>query len=240
MISAGVSKNILLVDDSLFFRTKLSSILIEAGHRVSLANDGREAIKKIELNPDYIDLLILDLQMPHIDGFGVLEWMKKNGHSDRFPVLVITSIHEIGQVVGRLKSLGVSDPMRKDCPPEQVIHRTNRILFPKNDEARVEKRVPLSIPVHYTLRDKSHLGFMLNVSTTGLSLRTRTHLLPDSVLGLKFSLPDSSKVFDLKGVVKWFNPSNTTSHHGGAGIHFTSISDEDREELMSFIMMENK
>jgi CheY-like chemotaxis protein len=43
------SKNILLADDSVFFRTKLSDILIEAGHKISFASDGREVINKVQL-----------------------------------------------------------------------------------------------------------------------------------------------------------------------------------------------
>ena len=79
------SKNILLADDSVFFRTKLSAILTEAGHRVRFASDGREVIKEIQIDSKGIDLLVLDLQMPEVDGFGVLEWINNNGFKGKFP-----------------------------------------------------------------------------------------------------------------------------------------------------------
>ncbi len=65
------SKNIMVADDSLFFRTKLSDILVEAGHRVRFAKDGREVISELKIDPGGVDLLMLDLQLPEIDGFGV-------------------------------------------------------------------------------------------------------------------------------------------------------------------------
>src|SRR3972149_3951223 len=84
------SKRILVADDSIFFRTKLSDILVEAGHKVKFAKDGRELIKEISIDAGGVDLLMLDLQMPDIDGFGVLNWLSENGLKGRFPVLVIT------------------------------------------------------------------------------------------------------------------------------------------------------
>jgi uncharacterized protein (TIGR02266 family) len=234
-------KNILLADDSVFFRTKFSTILIEAGHRVAFARDGREVINKIEENPDDIDLLILDLQMPHVDGFGVLDWMKENGYSGRFPILIITGVYEPGEVMDRLKSLGASCLMTKGYTPEQVIHRIHRILFPHRVDERVEPRAPVSAAVDFSLGDKTHTGFLLNISATGLFLNTRMELLSGSAVELKFSLPDSDKVFDVKGTVRWSTPSSASkSLFGGSGIMFTSIADEDKQELRNWAIEENK
>jgi uncharacterized protein (TIGR02266 family) len=235
-------KNILLADDSVFFRTKIGTPLSEAGHIVTFAIDGREVIRKIEKNPKNIDLLILDLKMPNIDGFGVLKWIKDNGHSDRFPIVVITGVPVAGQVADQLISLGVTGFMGKSCPPEQVIHRINPILFPKKADTRnPPPRVPVSLQVDYTIGDVTHTGLLLNISASGLFLRTRTYILPGSEVGLKFSLPDSKKVFEISGTVKWSTPSTTSSRRfGGAGVYLVSISDEDREALRRFVDRENK
>jgi CheY-like chemotaxis protein len=118
------AKNILIADDSIFFRTKLSAILNEAGHVVTYASDGREVIAiiaKLKENPSDIDIIILDLQMPHIDGFGVLEWMKQNGHVKKFPVLAVTGVYEPHDVIEKLKALGARGLMTKGFTPEQVI-----------------------------------------------------------------------------------------------------------------------
>jgi uncharacterized protein (TIGR02266 family) len=229
-------KDILLADDSEFFRTKLSDILIEAGHKVTFASDGREVINKVQGDPDGMDLLILDLQMPHVDGFGVLEWMKKNGYDERFPVLAVTGVYEPGETMDRLNSLGATSLMTKGFTPEQVLHRINQLLFPQKADERSEPRAPISIPVDFTMGDAANTGFLLNISATGLFMHTTTVIIPGSSLMLKFSLPGSDRVFDLMGVVRW-----STSHKAsksllkGAGIMFTSISDKDKEALKLFV-----
>jgi CheY-like chemotaxis protein len=236
------SKNILLADDSSFFRLKLSTILSEAGHRVTFASDGREVIKKIQANPDGIDLLILDLLMPHIDGFAVLEWMKENGHLGRFPVLAVTGVYEPGEVVGRLTALGADGFMTKAFPPEEIVYRINRLLFSeKTDERSADKRIPISVPVDYTVNDTSYTGFILNISTTGIFLHTMIGILPETVVRLKFSLPGSDMVFDIEGIVKWSTSLSTSKGlFIGAGIKFASLTEEESETEKRFIEEEIK
>ena len=107
------SKNILLADDSVFFRTKLSAILTEAGHRVRFASDGREVIKEIQIDSKGVDLLVLDLQMPEVDGFGVLEWINNNGFKGKFPVLAVTGVYDVSEIFGKLKDMGANGLMTK-------------------------------------------------------------------------------------------------------------------------------
>ena len=123
------SKKILVADDSLFFWAKLSKILVEAGHHVIFAKNGKETIEKIRIDPNSIDLLTLDLQMPEVDGYGVLDWIKSNGHGGKFPILVMTGAYEITHIEERLMSLGASGYMSKDMSPEHIISRVNRFLF---------------------------------------------------------------------------------------------------------------
>ena len=96
------SKNILLADDSAFFRAKLGETISEAGHTLRFATDGREVIEMIEKDPDWPDLIILDLQMPNVDGFTVVEWIKNNGLEDKLPVLIITGAYEPQEIVDKL------------------------------------------------------------------------------------------------------------------------------------------
>ncbi len=81
---------ILVVDDSLTTRTLEKSILEAHGYRVRLALDGLEALT--QLRSDLPDLVITDIQMPRLDGFGLLEQMKKDPRLARLPVIVVTSL----------------------------------------------------------------------------------------------------------------------------------------------------
>lgn len=234
------SKNILVADDSVFFRTKLSDILIEAGHKVRFAKDGRELISELKIDANGIDLLMLDLQMPDIDGFGVLQWISDEGLKGAFPILIITGVYEPGDIMDRLRGLGASGLMTKGLTPEQIIFRVNRLLFPdKTAQGQPRMRVPVSVPVDFTLGDLTMTGFLLNVSETGVFLHTKTELLTGSLLRLKFSVPGSSRVLDMKVIVKWSTAEVAKKTlFGGYGLMFTSISTEDLEELRAFISTE--
>jgi CheY-like chemotaxis protein len=234
-------KNILLADDSAFFRIRLSTTLIKVGHRVTFVSDGRKVIKKLQGAPGGIDLLILDLQMPLIDGFRVLEWMKENSYIGRFPILAVTASYERSAVVDRLRSLGASGLITKDFTPEQVIHCVNRMLFPEKIAVSVQPRAPLSALVDYTVEDETYTWSLLNISATGVFLRTRMNLFPGSVVGLKFSLPGSSNIYNIKGIVRWSTtPSVSKSLFDGSGIMFTSIAGKTREDFSHFVERENK
>ena len=83
-------KTILVVDDSLTTRTLEKSILEAHGYRVRIALDGMEALA--QLRTELPDLVITDLQMPRLDGFGLLEQMKQDPRLARIPVIVVTSL----------------------------------------------------------------------------------------------------------------------------------------------------
>ena len=72
----------------------LVSFLSRAGenYNVGTAKDGEEAIKIIEANKDnqHLKAILLDLNMPKVDGFGVLEYMRSNGLLDKIPVSIIS------------------------------------------------------------------------------------------------------------------------------------------------------
>jgi two-component system chemotaxis sensor kinase CheA len=82
--------SILVVDDSMTTRTLEKSILEAHGYKVRVAVDGMEALDR--LRAERADLVISDLQMPRLDGFGLLEAMKKDPNLARIPVIVVTSL----------------------------------------------------------------------------------------------------------------------------------------------------
>ena len=78
---------ILIIDDSRFARLKLSENIKEGGFDISEAADGEEGFKRVlEEKPD---IIICDLLMPVMDGFGFLDLLKREGLN--IPVLILTS-----------------------------------------------------------------------------------------------------------------------------------------------------
>ncbi|MBC7950661.1 MAG: response regulator [Rhodospirillaceae bacterium] len=83
---------ILVVDDSLTTRTLEKSILEAHGYIVRLAVDGIEGLSK--LRAEHVDLVISDIQMPRLDGFGLLQAIKGDPVLKKVPVILVTSLEE--------------------------------------------------------------------------------------------------------------------------------------------------
>jgi len=236
------SKNILVADDSIFFRVRLSDILVEAGHKVRFASNGEEIIGEIRSNPNGIDLLILDLQMPGMDGFGVLKWIADNGVKGRFPVLIITAAYAPEDVVEELRLLGASGMLSKEFTPEKIIFRVNGLLFPDKTTKRASAaRPPESLPVDFSLGGRANTGFMLNVSENGIFLHAEEEFLVGSMLSMRFSLPGSAKVFSVKGVVKWSTEGvGDKPLLGGYGVGFVSLGAEEARLIKEYVEAQAK
>jgi len=80
---------VLIVDDDLSIRQLLSTIVKRERLKVDLAADGEEAIAKLEEH-EY-SVILLDLMMPHVDGFGVIDYLRAHPQSTKPVVLVVTA-----------------------------------------------------------------------------------------------------------------------------------------------------
>ncbi len=80
------TKKVLVVDDELGIRTLLFEVLSRRGFQVSLASDGMESLERMENEP--FDLVVTDINMPKLDGVGMLKTMKEKGRKEK--VIVIT------------------------------------------------------------------------------------------------------------------------------------------------------
>ena len=84
------NKTIMIVDDSLNARRFLALTLEKAGYQIEQAGDGQEALEKLATGVS-VDLIICDLEMPRLDGFGFLSQIKFNSKYQHLPVIMLTS-----------------------------------------------------------------------------------------------------------------------------------------------------
>jgi class 3 adenylate cyclase len=108
------SSRVLIADDNKVNRLLLSRSVELLGHRVSLAENGRIALERLRKEP--FDLLLLDIEMPELDGFAVLEQLKADLHLREVPVLVTSSVEGLNNVV-RCIELGAEDYLPKPVNP---------------------------------------------------------------------------------------------------------------------------
>src|SRR5882757_632823 len=109
------SPRILVVDDNDDNRYTLTMYLDLEGYRsVATASDGEEAVALLETEP--FDLVLLDVMMPRLDGYGVLAWLKAKGRLHHLPVIMISALNEMASVV-RCIELGAVDYLTKPFNP---------------------------------------------------------------------------------------------------------------------------
>ena len=94
---------VLLVDDSAVARARLGKLFAGAGYRVTLAQDGVEALEK--LGQDSFDVLITDLEMPNKDGFELIAAVQGNLETEDLPIIAITGHDELHTRVNEIQGL---------------------------------------------------------------------------------------------------------------------------------------
>jgi adenylate cyclase len=119
---------LLIVDDNKVNRLLLSRHIDLLGHRFELAENGRVALEKLRSEP--FDLLLLDIEMPELDGFAVLEQLKADRALRDIPVIVTSSLEGMDNIV-RCIDLGAEDYLPKPV---------NAVLLKARISASLEKK----------------------------------------------------------------------------------------------------
>jgi DNA-binding NtrC family response regulator len=118
-----MTARILVVDDEEIIRESLSFILEKEGYEVETAENGLEALNKIELQP--FDIVITDLEMPEVKGIELLE--KVQSITPETFVLIITAYASIETAIAALRK-GASDYIIKPLEFEDILFRIRRLL----------------------------------------------------------------------------------------------------------------
>src|SRR5262245_32181646 len=88
---------ILAVDDDRLSRMMLTRCLTQAGHTVVTADNGRQGLALLQAQA--FDVVLLDVQMPEMDGFAVLEHIMRDRTLRHIPVIMVSGLDEIASVV---------------------------------------------------------------------------------------------------------------------------------------------
>ncbi len=123
---ARVAPSILVVDDSITTRTLEKSILEAHGYRVRMAVDGEDGLA--QLRAEKADLVIADVQMPRMDGFELLEAIKKDRNLTQIPVIVLTSLGRREDCERGLKLGAEAYIVKKKFDQEELLAAIRQIL----------------------------------------------------------------------------------------------------------------
>jgi len=121
-----MKKKILIIEDEEILLNLLQKKLTNEGYDISIARDGEEGLLKMkEIKPN---LILLDIIMPRLDGFGVLEKIIKDEELKKIPVIIISNS---GQPVEleRAKKLGAKDWLIKtEFDPQEVVSKVIKAI----------------------------------------------------------------------------------------------------------------
>ncbi len=141
--------SVLVVDDDVVTRTLLAKSVEREGHRVATAENGRQALEMLRTDP--FDVVLLDVQMPEMDGYAVLAEIQSDGGLRHLPVIMISALDETESVV-RCIELGAEDYLPKPFDPVLLRARMNAGLTKKRlhdlEAARVRDVFSRFVPEH--------------------------------------------------------------------------------------------
>jgi CheY-like chemotaxis protein len=120
---------VLVVDDSAVNRQLLVSALTRLGHRVQTAEHGQHALDLLA-GGEQVDLVVLDLLMPVLDGYGTLTALKADPATAHLPVVMVSAVHELESVV-RCIDLGATDYLSKPFSADVLRARVRSSLATK-------------------------------------------------------------------------------------------------------------
>jgi len=147
--------SILIVDDSEQNRNLLARRLERDGHTISVAATGRDALKMLGCNS--FDLVLLDIMMPEINGYQVLQHLKSDDNISHIPVIMLSALEEIDHVV-RCIEMGAEDYLHKPFDPVLLRARIGACL----EKKRLRDREHAYIQQLRAEREKSE-NLLLNI-----------------------------------------------------------------------------
>ena len=131
---------ILIAEDNAEIRTLVSSILVEEGHKVGVAQNGQQALDMMVDDPP--DVLVLDIMMPQMDGYTVLKELKSSGIKETMKILILTAKTSESDWVRGYK-LGADSYLTKPFDTDELINGIEDLLSSTKEQLRVRREAEL-------------------------------------------------------------------------------------------------
>ncbi|HYQ15545.1 MAG TPA: response regulator [Polyangiaceae bacterium] len=125
------SRKVLVIDDAETMRRAVVDALTPAGFTVITARDGFHGVAALKETHD-LCLVIIDLNMPGMSGFGVLDWMRKD-RSPHLPPAVFMTTEVSESALAQAKSAGAVGWLIKPCRADQLVSVVNRVLAKRGE-----------------------------------------------------------------------------------------------------------
>lgn len=225
---ATAAKTVVIADDTAFVRERFQVALQEAGHRAVTVKSAAELLARVRADLDSIDLLVVDLRLPHAAGVDLIRTVRKLDHG-RLPILVFSGTISNAEEVRELAALGVAGYVNEYSAVQHILPSLAPHLFPDNFNRRSSPRVILSIPVAYRCGDTITAVLTLNLSKGGVGIRTMNPLPSGTKVRLRFRLPGARREIEAEARVAW------SDRRIGMGLQFERVNSEDQAGIDEFV-----
>jgi uncharacterized protein (TIGR02266 family) len=226
--AAGATKTVLIADDTAFVRDRFKAALEEAGHRAITVRTATELLARVRADLDRIDLVLLDLRLPHTSGPDLIRALRKIDEG-RLPVVVFSGTIASAGEVRDLAALGIAGYVNEYSAGQNVLPSLAPHLFPDSFNRRGSPRVTLGIPISYRFGNTIAAALTLTLSRGGVAIRTTTPLQGDAKVRLRLRLPGGTADMDIDARVAW------SDRRVGMGLQFERVSPADQHAINDFI-----
>jgi len=218
---------VLIADDLKFFLEIEKSYLQRGGFEVLTATSGEEAVDIAQKRQP--NLVLLDLEMPKMDGVAACAAMRKVAVLQATPIIIMSAT---GTPQNRERCLkaGCTEFVIKPEKPDELLGIVARILSIKKREA---KRITVVFNVTGTHASRQVIGQAKDLGEKGLLLETSTAISVGSVLELEFYLPGTRSQVKVKAKV--VRAGKTKEGAPQAGIEFIDLSQADQEAILDYV-----
>ncbi len=233
---AGAQGRILVVDDEADVRSLLSRVLRDAGYVVDTAGDGAEALETLAGSRP--DLVLLDLMMPGVDGWGVLAELRKQASPP--PVVLVTASADPASF-GRGVREGVAGYLAKPFRFKDLLGTCDRVLTERRKpgavppvERRRDPRRALMVEVRVITRDQgiASLGELVDFGPGGAQVYLEAELEPGTAVRLAFRVPGAGETYSFSAEVRWRRETPRGTAHGLA---FQDLDPEAKRRLTELV-----
>ncbi|HEX2456757.1 MAG TPA: PilZ domain-containing protein [Vicinamibacterales bacterium] len=224
----ATTKTVIVADDTAFVRDRFATALLGAGHTALTVKSAAELLARVRGDLERIDLIVLDLRLPHSGGVEMVRSIRKLDQG-RVPILVFSGTIASAEEVRDLASLGVSGYINEYSAVQHILPSLAPHLYPDNFNRRGSPRVVLGIPVAYRFGNTIAAALTLNLSKGGVAIRTMSPLQSGSKVRVRFRLPGSKRDVEAESRVSW------SDRRVGMGLQFEKVEAPDQAAIDEFV-----
>ena len=222
------TKTVIVADDTAFVRDRFKAALERAGHRAIAVSTGSELIARVKADLANIDLVVVDLRLPHGNGVNLVRALRSID-TKKPPIIVFSGTIANAGEVRELAALNVAGFVNEYTSLQHILPSLAPHLFPGDFNRRGGPRVVLGIPIAYRFGNTIAAAVTLNISRGGVAVRTTNPLDKGMTVKVRFRMPMGKKDIDVESTVAW------SDRRVGMGLKFAGLGDDDQSAIAEYV-----